>query len=159
MEKFLLVAALMLLVPAAYGEYYRYEDASGNIVYTDDLTKVPAPSREGVERYEAAKPDPAQKVPAKTGVAPEKDDAEKLSAERSDLGAEADLLRREKERIEAMAKDLRTEEKQRAYNDAVVAYNEKVADFVVRRDAYNAKVAAYNAADPPPETKGEAPLP
>ena len=49
--KWSLVLITMLFAVTASAEYYRYRDQNGNIVYTDDITRVPRDQQAALQKY------------------------------------------------------------------------------------------------------------
>lgn len=138
---------LMVAMQPAQADFYRYVDEHGNVLYTDDLSKVPADQRDKAQAYEESE-SPA----ATTGEASDQDKDQKDSS-----AGDASVLAQERERIEAREKALNDEykrlmkerseldkEKQNALTPAQIkAYNQKIVDFNTRIQAYEEKRSLY----------------
>lgn len=150
--------ALLLVVSAVYpaaAEFYRYVDKHGNILYTDDLSKIPAEQRSKATAYEESKivePAPEQK---KAGDAPaditQTENSETLKKERQDLQARGDALNQEYDQLMQERSRLDQEKEQAVTNDQIRTYNQKIVDFnsriqnyEQRRDAYSVLVKEFN---------------
>ena len=54
-----LVIILIIMIPAfAFSDFYKYTDKDGNVLFTDDLSKVPENQRTGISEYVDATPEP-----------------------------------------------------------------------------------------------------
>lgn len=130
------------------GEFYRYQDAHGNVIYTDDLSKVPAEQRSQAEMYEESE----------TSINPEKVQENKAADSASNSQAvDLDALKKEGERLlkvkeeldkeyQTLAKEnaeLKTEQEAAVTPDQIKAINKKVVGYNARFQAYHEKSAAY----------------
>ena len=147
---FIGIAALIFLAVGPQqleAEFYRYVDQRGNVLYTDDLSKVPPEQRDKAQAYEESK------SPA---VSTEKESDQK-DVQKDAAGTEPAALAKEREQIEAKEKALNSEysnlmkerseldqEKQNALTPAQIkAYNQKIVDFNTRIQAYEEKCSLY----------------
>ena len=142
--------AVLVLASPGMGEFYRYKDAHGNVIYTDDLSKVPTEQRSQAEMYEESE----------TGSAPSQALEEKATEPGSGgQAANPDTLRKEGERLlklkgeldseyNALLKenaDLKTEQQAAVTPEQIKAVNQKVISYNARFQAYHEKSSAYEA--------------
>jgi Zn-dependent M32 family carboxypeptidase len=140
--------AVLLWASSAMAEFYRYQDSHGNVIYTDDLSKVPTEQRTKAEMYEESH----------TSNAPEPSQEEKATAsDPGQQGADMDSLRKEGERLlkikgeldkeyNALTKEnaeLKTEQQSAVTQEQIKAVNQKVVNYNARFQAYQEKSAAY----------------
>ena len=154
---------LLLFVSAASAEFYRYKDAHGNTIYTDDLSKVPKAQRSQASVYEES--------PAQAQVQPEKapgpangaemdfeKEAGRLLGIKSQLDKEYDELASESDRLKAEQKEAVTPDQIREVNKKVVEYNTRFQSYQEKHAAYENEVKIYNerlkAAEAPQESDG-----
>jgi predicted RNase H-like nuclease (RuvC/YqgF family) len=135
-----LIVPLILLVvtlPAA-AEFYRYTDAHGNVLFTDDLSKVPADQRAKVEPYEdtpARTELPSVKTDAETNTkTPAADDD--IEKERARLQAQEKTLNQEYENLMSTRARLNEEKTKAVTNTQIQTYNQKIAEFNEQIQAY-----------------------
>lgn len=146
----LLAIALLIHSPAA-AEFYRYTDVHGNVIFTDDLSKIPADKREEARAYEESgrSPSPAPaplteaQSPSNGKSAPGtleaiRQEGDRLQGVRDELDQEYNLLAEENSK-------LREEQKQAVTPDQVKAVNQKVVSFNTRFKAYQAKSEAFKS--------------
>jgi len=178
----LLALSLVFVLPAA-AQVYKYEDANGDIRFTDDITVVPEgqrsqymetapagepaeePSPEGGEEDAGIAEQPAgqeDNLPAGAEEGrqnPDSDQAtiDRLNAEQQKLKQEYDALNKEKRALEKERKEVRTSAQLKAYNDKADALNKKIDDYEQRARAFAAKRDAFNSRgeNAPPESGAE----
>jgi hypothetical protein len=142
--------AVSVLASPGMAEFYRYKDAHGNVIYTDDLSKVPTEQRSQAEMYEESETEP---TPRQT--------QEVKAAEPGSGGqiADSDAIRKEGERLlklkdeldneyNALLKenaDLKTEQQAAVTPEQIKAVNQKVISYNARFQAYREKSAAYES--------------
>jgi hypothetical protein len=166
--KFLgIICLLAVLVPvsSAGSEFYRYTDPHGNIIYTDDISRVPDAQREnaGVSEQQdfipfgagASAAPPETVSPSKDALEDLKIEQEQLEALKAKLELEFKSLAHENARLKAAQKKAITPDQRKAFNKEVVsfntrfqAYKEKEAAYKSRRDKVNKRFdAAKSDAD------------
>ena len=140
--------AVLVWASPGMGEFYRYQDAHGNVIYTDDLSKVPAEQRSHAEMYEESQ----------IGITPQKaQENEATESSSSSQPVDLETLKKEGERLfklkeeldqeyQALAKEsaeLKTEQDAAATPDQIKAVNKKVVSYNAKFQAYHEKSAAY----------------
>jgi vacuolar-type H+-ATPase subunit I/STV1 len=147
-----IILFLAISVPAS-AEFYRYVDKHGNVLYTDDLSKVPADQRAKAQAYDEShsQPDKPQASPAPKVPGPNAAEAQALEAERKQLEEQEQSLNREyddlmkqratldEEKINAV-----TQAQIKEHNQKIVELNSRIKAYEGKRDAYSEKVKAFN---------------
>jgi Zn-dependent M32 family carboxypeptidase len=143
---------LIILAMASSGsaEFYRYQDPHGNVIFTDDLSKVPADQRSQATMYEESHTSPSApgvQEGQSAGNTPEKE-ASEIDA----LKAEGQRLMKVKEKLDQDYNELasenarlKVEQKEAVTPDQIKAVNKKVVSFNTQFQAYQEKSAAYDA--------------
>jgi hypothetical protein len=143
---------LILLTLAAPGsaEFYRYQDQHGNVIYTDDLSKVPANQRSQATMYQESLTNPSAPDLGKGQAAD--NSAERPADELEALKIEGQRLMKVKEKLDqdynTLAGEnakLKAEQKEAVTPDQIKAVNKKVVGFNTQFQAYQEKSAAYEA--------------
>jgi len=143
------LCAAFSLASATAAEFYRYSDPHGNVIFTDDLSKVPADQRSNAEMVVNTRQAPssvlAPKKPQGKAVASQKHDAPSLKNEREQLEAVKRELDREFKSLAEENAELREEQRAALAPDQIKAVNKKVVRFNTRFQAYQEKEAAYKS--------------
>lgn len=138
---------LTLSVPAA-AEFYRYKDAHGNTIYTDDFSKVPPDQRKGVQAYEEhiSKPQTeSKKSPSKITEGVDYDNRRlQLDKRQKALTQEYDSLAAERDELDKAQKAAVTKIQIRDYNKKVVEFNARIKAYEEKRDAHTLEVETFN---------------
>jgi Zn-dependent M32 family carboxypeptidase len=147
----LILFVIMVWASPGMGEFYRYKDSHGNVIYTDDLSKVPAEQRSKADMYEEShsRAVPQQVQEEKTAETPSDQNAAEIDA----LQKEGQRLLKLKEELDkeynALVKEnaeLKAEQKAAANPEQIKAVNKKVVSYNTRFQAYHEKSSAYEAA-------------
>ncbi len=160
---FLVVLIVMLSPLVAWGEYYRYTDAGGNLRFTDNLAEVPEAQRPQVAVYEEAQPPPApapavgepateaapEEPPIKTFAA-DPETVERLEATKRTLDqeyaelmdAKQKLLQEKEEKLKGLA--ARDVKARQDYESRVKQLNDRIRDYETRREAFTKECAALD---------------
>ena len=157
-----LLLALVFSLPAA-AEYYQYTTPEGEVVFTDDFTKLPAEAREHYENVDVygeypTVPEEGTAVdrtpyaaPGEEGGIPEQATQEELerlvaevAAERQALVDAFDRLRGEQTRLNEARSKIDSTPKLTAFNEAVSRFNEEQEAYNRRRETFNEKVRELN---------------
>ena len=139
--------ATISLAPPAGAEFYRYLDQHGNVIFTDDLSKVPVDQRDGAETI-------ADSGPITHGQAATRDPNDGIGARQADPKTS---LRRERLQLDEIKRELdsefqrlvdentrlKAEQKAAVTPDQIKAINKKAVSFNARFQAYQEKDAAY----------------
>lgn len=149
--KFLgIICLLAVLAPisSAGSEFYWYSDPHGNIIYTDDINKVPDAQRAsaGVSEEQnlpfgsGASAAPPQTVPpSKDALADLKIEQEQLEALKAKLELEFKSLAHENARLKAAQKTAITPDQRKAFNKEVVSFNTRFQAFKEKEAAYKSR--------------------
>lgn len=141
-----LLATISLATPAG-AEFYRYLDQHGNVIYTDDLSKVPIDQRDGAETIGDASPITHRQTvtqgPNNGMGAPQADHKASLRRERIQLDEIKRELDSEFQRLADENARLKAEQKAAVTPDQIKAVNKKAVSFNTRFQAYQEKDAAY----------------
>jgi hypothetical protein len=148
-------AMAMLLVMAAASpaaaEFYRYVDEHGNVLYTDDLSKVPLDQRQQVTEYEESRSAPAPpapladepKQPATGQAAEAEQERQRLEEQSKNLNREYDELMSERTKLNDMKKEAITPAQIKDYNRQIVEFNARIKSYEEKRDAHASEVQSF----------------
>lgn len=146
--------SLVTTVSAAGSDIYRYTDRHGNVIYTDDINKVPDAQRAhaGVSEDESPMPPgpEASAAPPQSGSV-SKDAMEALKVEKDRLEALKSILKQEynslveeNARLKAAQKTAVTPGQRKAYNKEVVNFNARFQAYKEKEAAYESRLEKYN---------------
>jgi len=146
----LLPLILMSLASPGSAEFYRYQDQYGNMIYTDDLSKVPVDQRSKAAMYEESnsnKSTPDIKEGQATENSPEHqvNEIEDLKIEGQRLTKVKEKLDQEYNELASQNAKLKAEQKEAVTPDQIKTVNKKVVSFNTQFQAYQEKSAAYEA--------------
>lgn len=141
-----LLATISLATPAG-AEFYRYLDQHGNVIYADDLSKVPIDQRDGAVTIGDSGPITHGETVAKgpdNGIgAPQSDQTASLRRERIQLDEIKRELDSEFQHLADENARLKAEQKAAVTPDQIKTVNKKAVSFNARFQAYQEKDAAY----------------
>jgi hypothetical protein len=164
--KCVLFVVFLVLPALAWGEFYKYKDAEGNIHFTDDVSSIPSDQLPEMDQYEEADRRPVTKKPIKV----KEEGSKKSSPETEEEGSGADLRERgarldaeyealmeEREQLNKATQEPLTKEGRKELADKIDAFNERLHDFEKRRQSFNKEVEEYNASlkKAPPSSEAE----
>jgi hypothetical protein len=150
----IITIGLLFLVALAHpvsAEFYRYEDSHGNIIYTDDLGKVPPDQREKAKPYRESVYQPPkapeqQQLQGKEGQGDAGDkEHQRLSQQEEMLTRERDALTKERERLNQEKKNAVTPQQIKEYNRSIVDFNARVQAYEEKQKVFAAEVEKYNS--------------
>ena len=150
-----LATVAILSVLPAQAELYKYRDAQGHVCFTDNLAEVPKDQRPYIQALEEVSAPPVATSTEARAVAEDKPQAstdqpdgevneetiaalnsrkQELDQEFSGLMDDKYKLLKEKHNLDGLAG--RDVEARKAYEDKVQALNQRIADYQIRRNAF-----------------------
>ncbi len=159
-----LLAMVFIIQSPAQAEFYRYTDAHGNVIFTDDLSKIPADKRKEAKAYEenAGLSQPAVSAEPKVESAAEnttdnlesiQKEGDRLDGLRAELDKEYSALADENSKLKEEQKQAVTPDQIKAVNKKVVSFNTRFKAYQEKSEAYKAELEAYNRRVEAAETK------
>ena len=150
----LILSVLMVLtaVPPASAEFYRYTDKHGNVMYTDDLSRVPADQREQVQSYEESQSAPVSTTRQEEHQPPaeeqeainEQKEFDQLKQREKTLQSEYDELKAEYDRLKKAEQEAVTPAQRKEHNVKVENFNARFQTYEKKRKALEADFNAYD---------------
>jgi chromosome segregation ATPase len=156
----LAILAMFVLTPIeATADFYKYIDENGNIIFTDNLSKIPKNQRDKVEKYHEPPPisrskvsdvDNAQKSDSndnpKISATDEKMNAkrEELEKRRTQLEQEYEVLMKEKTDLERQKAEAKGRDEIKNYNEHVRLFSDKLNKYNEKRMSLETEVTEYN---------------
>jgi predicted RNase H-like nuclease (RuvC/YqgF family) len=131
-------------------EFYRYVDEHGNVLFTDDLSKVPPEQRGTVQSYEATESPPLSTVKQDkeeemTKSLTDNDmQRQKLLDQQNVLNKEYEDLMAERSRLDAEKDKAITQVEIKAYNKRIIDFNTRIKAYEEKREALNREVKTFN---------------
>ena len=164
MKRFFCFIAILVIIGfpcTGDAEFYKLKNEQGDIVYTDDLSRIPENQRSIAVHYEEVVSAPNLDMfqtddESDAEELETSDDSEKmallkeLNKKKADLDAEYKRLMGEKEALEKRNDAFDTKEALESYNEKIVDLNNRIADYENRRQAFSDEVDAYNAQNDDP---------
>ena len=144
MFKAALLAILVMLVLTPFeakADFYKYIDKNGNIIFTDDLSKIPKNQRDKVKKYQEPPPLPQVKksvIKEKQKSNPENSQnvsatseemnakKEELEKRQTQLEQEYEALMEEKAALERQKADANGRNEIKIYNEQVQLFSDKL---------------------------------
>jgi chromosome segregation ATPase len=134
----------------ARAEFYRYVDRHGNIIFTDDLSKVPPDQRDKVQAYEEShstestvSPEAIEAAADNSGTQIETERQHLQKREKS-LHQEYENLMTERAQLDEQKAEAVTSDQIRDYNEKIVQFNTRIQAYEEQRDAYDADLKTFN---------------
>ncbi len=146
---------LSISVVTVSADFYRFVDENGNVIYTDDINKVPVEQREAVQSYEESASEQAK--PADSGDTPEDaagnkiditdedlKERERLQAQEKELSREYEELMTQREQLNEVKKNAISAEQINEYNQKIIEFNARIQAYEEKRGALETEVKAFN---------------
>ncbi len=153
----IILASLMVLVmlQPALAQFYRYVDSHGNVLFTDDINKIPVDQRDRIQPYEASESDPdtivEKNAPDHSRADSPAGEIEELEKERARLtdvenllNQQFDALTKERDFLDEEMKNAVTSGQINAYNEKIADFNRRIQAYEEQRNAYSDQVQAFN---------------
>jgi hypothetical protein len=140
-----ILAMFVLTSIEAKADFYKYIDENGNIIFTDNLSKIPKNQRNKMEKYHEPPPisrskeaavDNAQKLDSK--------DNSKISATDEAMKAKREEL--EKTELEQKKAEAKGRHEIKKYNEHVRLFSDKLNKYNEKRISLETDVTEYNHA-------------
>lgn len=146
---------LVIALPHAEADFYRYVDEHGNVLYTDDLSKVPVEQRDKAQSYEDSQsPAPPAVKETKTDESQNdlspavggslENERQSIQAREKALNDEYNSLMKERTALDQEKQDAVTPDQIKAYNQKIVEFNARIQAYEEKRAVYADQVAAFN---------------
>jgi chromosome segregation ATPase len=146
---FLMAVVLLAYAMPVAAEFYRYVDKFGNVMFTDDLSKVPPEQRTNVQSYtesrSASKPAETKKAPDSAATAAQLEgERQKLLEKDKALSQEYDKLMAERAILNEQGKVAVTNAQIKSHNEKIVEFNARIQAYEEKRNAYDSELKAFN---------------
>jgi peptidoglycan hydrolase CwlO-like protein len=152
----IILASLMVLVLSqpAMAQFYRYVDSHGNVLYTDDINKIPPDQRDRIQPYEASETDTdttseksapnLSRVDSEAQIAKLEKERARLTDMESTLNQEFEALTKERDDLDEEMKKAVTTEQIKVYNQKIADFNSRIQSYEEKRNTYSDHVEAFN---------------
>jgi hypothetical protein len=159
------IAVLLFCFPVS-AEYYKYYGPDGKERYTDDINKVPKNQRgkaKGFVGYESDSENPESEIKNETDQAGDAKDLkegnkpepakagdfnkarEALEKKKLELENEFSALAKEREGLDKLKGELKTNEQMLQYNSKIQEHNEKIKTYSAKRNSFVSEADVYNS--------------
>jgi chromosome segregation ATPase len=156
-----ILAMFVLTSIEAKADFYKYIDENGNIIFTDNLSKIPKNQRNKMEKYHEPPPisrskeaavDNAQKLDSKDNSKISATDEamkakrEELEKRQAQLEQEYEALMKEKTELEQQKAEAKGRHEIKKYNEHVRLFSDKLNKYNEKRISLETDVTEYNHA-------------
>jgi hypothetical protein len=131
----------------ASAEFYQYTDPDGNLIFTDDLSRIPVNQRSNIKILDSVQPvgNLSESDIDTYGSKKEsgKKRADPVAMQREKLERDYLRLQQARKRMLEEKDQVKTLEQQQAYNEKVNLLNQQIDLFSQQIDTFNKSVSAY----------------
>lgn len=167
--KYLAFITVLLFCFPVSAEFYKFTGPDGKERYTDDYNKVPKNQRTKAKGYagydsDAGRPEPeikpeTEQEASTQEIIEEKQDnksesvkkdafdkaRESLEKKKSELENEFKVLAKEREGLELLKGELKTNDQMLEYNSKIQDHNEKIKIYSAKRKSFVSEAESYNS--------------
>ena len=147
---FILSVGIVVLVslPLAYAELYKYVDENGVVSYTDNLSKVSVSSKKSVEVIDEILAEEAEqeegKEDAQVKESGQAKTIQELNLIKTDLDQEYNSCTIEQDKLVQEKEKIKTNEEKIEFNKKVQELNQRIEAYTEKNKAYQKLVDEYN---------------
>lgn len=143
----------------ANADVYKYTDKSGDVVFTDDLSKVPKNQRESALVIEEGEKDaeteeksiePVKEEketgqkPGSKSVSEKKQARQQLVKQKADLKTESERLKAQRKELEKMKQSIQTREDRKEFKEKLKEYNRRIEAHNEKQQRLHEKIEEFN---------------
>ncbi len=136
-----LMASVLLVIvfvsTTATAEFYQYTDKNGNLVFTDDLSRVPENLRENTKKFNSIQTEEGTSETQMEAFEPKERENESVYDKRENLENEYFRLQEARRRLMQEKNQVTNIEEQKIYNEKVNQLNQEIDFFSRQIDNFN----------------------